>query len=482
MKCRVVILAITLTILLSMMPSILEAQVIGWEKYFHGARLGTDSGYGVEIYSDYVIAVGKYWNESGYTKVFIANLSKNDGSLNWITGLTLHDRDRGYDVAVSGSGDVYVVGRTLDVDQGAYYGFIAKLDSDGGLRWSKIWRGADYEGRGVALDSSGYVYVAGEFLTDSQVDCLIMKLDPADGSPIWGEKIGGANADYAYDIAIDSMDYIYVVGENGSTSSTFILKLDTDGGMIWGIIWKIGALDTEGRAIAVDQNGDIYIAGSTQSPSDIFVAKFDKYGVLRWARIWDSGGDDEAYSITVDSGHVYVVGSTDGFGSRLSALIIAFDQNGELAWDIIWDGSGLEEARGAISGSLYITGYTDSQSLSIVDVSGVVTDITDQPIRIGGEPTAVAISLIPLGSEYTPTPSEGHDPAGSRDIFILRLDLPLYETPVGGEISPGSPIGLLEKFILPISFLMIIAIILIAINLCVRGRRLPEWFSKLYGF
>jgi len=60
--------------------------------------------------------------------------------------------------------------------------------------------------------------------------------------------------------------------------------------------------------------------------------------------------------------------------------------------------------------------------------------------------------------------------------------LPLYETPVGGEISPGSLIGLLERFILPTAFLMITTIVLIAIKLCIRIRRFPEWFSKLYGF
>jgi len=89
---------------------------------------------------------------------------------------------------------------------------------------------------------------------------------------------------------------------------------------------------------------------------------------------------------------------------------------------------------------LYVTGYTDSPSLDIINTSSVVANIVDQSVEISKGLTGIVVDLIPLGSKYAPAPAEGRDPAGSRNVFVLSLEPQPYEAaPVGGEIiTPSS--------------------------------------------
>lgn len=112
-----------------------DAQTIGWVKYLDGAYF-IDRGYGVAVYSDYVIVVGHYFNSTAYLKAFVANLSKTDGSINWVKGLKIHDDDNAYEVAVDGQGNIYIVGQARDIipEPGKSYGLVAKFKPDGTLQ------------------------------------------------------------------------------------------------------------------------------------------------------------------------------------------------------------------------------------------------------------------------------------------------------------------------------------------------------------
>jgi len=425
-----------LALIFLMVLSSLSAQAVSWEKYFYG--YGIDSGYGVAVDSDYIVVVGKYFH-MGYTRAFVAKLSKTDGSLLWIKALKIGDNDRAYDAAVDVQGNIYIVGQTKDLVAGQfqYHVFVAKFDSDGNLKWSTkiFWSGASGStGRGIAVDSSGYVYVTGE-ISITSYDCLIMKLDPINGNIIWSKRIGTPNKnEYGYDIVIDANDNIYVAGMNRSAFSAFLLKLDTSGNMIWEETWKIGSFTTWSEGMTVDPSGNVYIAGPVRSPYNVYIAKFDGNADLQWAKTWDSGGKDYAYSVAADSQRVYLAGYTvDPNTGDHAALIVAFDHVGNLAWDVIWNGTEFEEAYGVASGSLYITGLTKSPSLTITDISGTITDVTDQPAKILGTPVDISISLTSVGEEYTPTPEEGRSAAQDYDIFVLALAIP-SPAPVGGEI------------------------------------------------
>ncbi|SVD69385.1 uncharacterized protein METZ01_LOCUS422239, partial [marine metagenome] len=118
--------------------------------------------------------------------VFVSKLDSS-GNYVWAKSFGGTKQDVGNSVAVDSSGNVYTTGffqGTADFDPGAGTTnltttgpevgddvFVSKLDSAGDLLWVKGFGGAEYSfygpddrGYSVALDSSGNVYITGQFL------------------------------------------------------------------------------------------------------------------------------------------------------------------------------------------------------------------------------------------------------------------------------------------------------------------------------
>ena len=112
----------------------------------------------------------------GYCDAFVAKLNSG-GAFIWSTYVGGSGYDYGYDIAVDASSNVYVTGWTSSADLasggfdtiyngGIYDAFIAKLNSDGAhLCSTYLGAGTDSQwgdyGWGIAVDSSGTVYVTG---------------------------------------------------------------------------------------------------------------------------------------------------------------------------------------------------------------------------------------------------------------------------------------------------------------------------------
>jgi len=82
------------------------------------------------------------------------------------------------------------------------------------IEWNRTWGGIDEdEGRGVAVDSSDNVYVAGstESFGAGGKDLVLVKYDSS-GAQQWNRTWGGSNYDYGIGVAFDSYDNVYVAG------------------------------------------------------------------------------------------------------------------------------------------------------------------------------------------------------------------------------------------------------------------------------
>ncbi|MBI2329205.1 MAG: SBBP repeat-containing protein, partial [Chloroflexi bacterium] len=200
--------------------------------------------------------------------------------------------DYGNAIAVDGSGNIYVAGTsrsTWGTPVRAYTAvddaFVAKLDSSGALQWHTFLGGSGWDsGRGIAVDGSGNIYVAGSSdatwgiplrpYTANYV-AFVARLDSS-GALQWHTFLGSSGYDSGYAIAVDGSGNIYVTGYSGAAwaetplrpytanDDAFVARLDSSGALQWHTF--LGGSGTDyGRGIAVDGSGNIYVAGNSNA-------------------------------------------------------------------------------------------------------------------------------------------------------------------------------------------------------------------------
>ena len=237
--------------------------------------------------------------------------------------------------------------------------------------WTQIWGGSGSEdANAIAIDSSGNLYVAGEFsgivdfdpthadpphTSNGIQDAFLTKWD-ANGNFLWARTWGGAGRDVAYSVAVDSSGNAYVTGpyrntvdfdpgpgvtsytsNAGASNNVYFSKFDTNGTFKWVRTWGPSNGGAEGYSIAIDPSDNIFLVGdfnigtpggtcdfnpwgghdlrTSHGFYDGFLTRFDPNGTFQWAKTWGGWGYDDTTGVAVDgSNGVYVTGmygSTD---------------------------------------------------------------------------------------------------------------------------------------------------------------------------
>ncbi len=318
---------------------------------------------------------------SGNEDVFLAGYAP-DGSFLWAKRMGGSDPDKGLGVALDGTGNIYVTGSfqgTADFNPGGTGGtfttqggedvFLAKYASGGSFLWAKgMGSSGEDDGRAVAVDGSGNVYITGNFgyiafggaadfnpggaggtLTSADLifpDMFLAKYD-AGGNYLWAKGMGGVEFEWGNGIAVDAARNVYVTGSytgaadfnpggSGGTlpaagpEDLFVLKCDSSGDYLWCKNTGNSGSFVAGRSVALDGAGNVYVTGffngpadfdpgagtNTLSPAgswDVFVASYAPNGDHVWAERMGGSGADEAYGIVVDgTNNVYVTGLFNG--------------------------------------------------------------------------------------------------------------------------------------------------------------------------
>jgi hypothetical protein len=343
---------------------------------------------------------------AGWRDAFVAKLNKN-GALEWNTflgGPTY--ADYGIGIAVDTSGNVYVVGYSnaswgspIRPFVGSDDAFVAKLNDCGALQWNTFLGGSGADrGTDIALDTSGNIYVAGysNVSWGSPVrpfagsdDAFAAELNNS-GALQWNTFLGGSTkADLCFGIAVDTSRNIYLAGDSyatwgspvrpfAGTDDVFAAKLNNSGVLQWNTF--LGSLDYDfGGSIAVDTSGNVYVAGISDlawglpvrpyaGGFDAFAAKLNNSGALQWNTFLGGSGDDFGRYITVDtSGNVSVTGESSAtwgspvrpFAGTDDVFAAKLNNSGALHLSTFLGGPG-DEISGGIaadsSGNVYVTG------------------------------------------------------------------------------------------------------------------------------
>ena len=270
--------------------------------------------------------------------------------------------ERGFDVAVDASGNIYVTGQFFGttnlgganlVSLGSGEVFVAKYNSLGVHQWSQRFGGTSSDGgTSVAVDAAGNVLVAGFFqgtanfggvdlVSGGSTEIFLARYNSS-GTHVWSQRFGSTFADEPMSIAVDSGSNILVTGYFGGTVSfggaglvsaggfdAFVAKYNSSGTHLWSQRFGGTASDL-GLGIAVDGT-NVLVSGYfsltanfgganlvSAGSADVFIAKYNSSGTHQWSQRFGGIGSDEGNKVAVDaSGNVVATGifaSTVNFG------------------------------------------------------------------------------------------------------------------------------------------------------------------------
>jgi hypothetical protein len=280
---------VIVTKLNSMGTGLIYSTYIGGSEYDYGSSIAIDGSGNVYItgntYStDYDITVGAFQTTNGGSwDAFVTKLNSTGTGLIFSTYIGGSSQDLGSSIAIDGSGNAYITGRTYstdyDITSGAFQTtiegfsdvFVTKLDNMGtGLIYSTYFGGSDDdEGLSIAIDGSGNAYITGytystDFDTTAGVfqtangglsDVFVTKLNSTGTGLIYSTYIGGSNSDKGYSIAIDGSGNAYITGYTESTDydiTSGAFQTTHDGGIVDVFVTKLDFVTT-GVETLVDQ-------------------------------------------------------------------------------------------------------------------------------------------------------------------------------------------------------------------------------------
>lgn len=231
-------------------------------------------------------------------------------------------------------------------------------------------------GKEIAIDNAGNVYVTGTSYTSftNGYDILTIKYDPL-GNQLWTSTFNGSGSalDEGRDIAVDKNGNVYVTGYTASTGPNYdyvTIKYDAAGAQQWASLYNGSANGfDEAYSLAIDTSGNTYVTGSADisgQGSNFVTIKYNTSGAQQWASIYNGPGNniDAATQIKLDPMfNVYVSGHSYGSSSDLDIATIMYNNNGVQQWVSRYNGAlNFFDVPQALSldnsGNVYVAGYT----------------------------------------------------------------------------------------------------------------------------
>jgi uncharacterized delta-60 repeat protein len=292
----------------------------------------------------------------------------------WVDVWDKYDRDYGHGVAINNiTGNIYITGYNLTAPPGGWPDgvLLSMYSSSGVCLWNKTWDPAGYHrSRDISIDSQGYVYVAGTTDKEGDNDVLLIKFDQ-NGNEIWNVTWDGGESDFGWALFIDKDDYIYVTGysyNGGDLEDIVVLKYDSSSGLEWSDVWG-GTGFQRGYDVAVDSMGYVYITGYINLVmNDILIVKYNNSGDFEDYRIVGPSNDDQGKSIAIDSNdNICIAGYTNLTGNH-NIIILKYDSDLNSQWFRNWGLTNNDEGYGIAIDSndnIYVGGFTTAPDLDI---------------------------------------------------------------------------------------------------------------------
>ena len=241
---------------------------------------------------------------------------------------------------------------------------------------------SDY-GNAIAVDAAGNVHVTGRSYNATfgsppappTQDIDTVQYSPS-GTELWAARYQGplAGDDVGYAIALSGTGDVYVAGQSGGYSGTYItqqtvLKYASNGTLSWANQYgKRPPGPNIGRSILVDGSGDVFVGGTDggAGSGDMCVRKLDSAGGVVWEATYDGAthGYDYVYQIAfAPNGDILAAGNVGVINTNYTDIaVMRVSPAGTVLWSREIDGgANLSDSAFAVAvdalGNAYVAGY-----------------------------------------------------------------------------------------------------------------------------
>jgi uncharacterized repeat protein (TIGR01451 family) len=364
---------------------------------------GGDTAFGVSVDADgfayitgnlfgaFTMTPGAYDTTNAGQDVYVAKINPAGGSFVYATYISANGGNNvANDIAIDAQGNAYITGKAAgaffpatsgayDTTQNSLDAFVIKLNATGNaLLYASYLGGTNSEeGYGIAVDSSGDIYVSGTTFSNNFPvvnglqttfgggrDAFAVKLRPAGGGAsdlLYSTYLGGAGDDEANAIAADAGGNLYLTGYAASanyptTANAFDTSLaGTSGGDV--VITKLNPAATGAASLIYST----FIGGSsTDRGNDILLDDATTPNIY----ITGTTSSSSAASLFPTTANAYdtTISQTDAFFLRLNP---ANAGAADLVYSTFIGGTAADEGLGIArdsSGRIYLSGATASSN------------------------------------------------------------------------------------------------------------------------
>jgi len=379
------------------------------------------------------------------------------------------------DIEIDASGNNYVTGYitgetafSTNVSQTSAAGngdiYVAKYAPNGQLIWIKQF-GGNFSDRGydLVVDHNQDIIVTGQFFgqvdfgattllsSASSKDIFLLKLNPA-GTVLWARKEGGAMAENAYGVSVDSQNNVLLTGQFQGTSTIagqtitsiidpvtflpsfdlFIAKYDLNGNPLW---LKTGLADYEDRglAVATDASNNIFITGQFSDTLVLagqtfnndaynvgFLAKFSSAGQLQWMNTLRAGMVIP-YDLEVNS---------------VNEVVVTGDFLGNMVY---FDASGLHNITNPYDRQIFVLKTANNGNYIWDETFGSDSDVSARSVSIDSQKDIFVTGYFKCDfTQFQETDDAIFSSVGYKDPYLIKVSNSgnlVYSKQLGGKMD-----------------------------------------------